>query len=123
MVRSSPNVGPFSRGSSSDGFPSAVNMSARRVVGMAASIEGLVPDIDLSVVIRDGSKDEVPNTSRVDGPERRDGRNLVPGNAFGCFRRSTPGSGRGLPLNEPLIGVWPADPSPDHLGAPALDGD
>jgi hypothetical protein len=38
VVRSSPNVGPFSRGSSSEGLPSAVNMSARRVVAMAAII-------------------------------------------------------------------------------------
>jgi hypothetical protein len=37
-VRSSPNLGPFSRGSSSDGLPSAVNMSARRVVAMAEII-------------------------------------------------------------------------------------
>jgi hypothetical protein len=34
VVRSSPNLGRFSRGSSSDGLPSAVNMSARRVVAM-----------------------------------------------------------------------------------------
>ena len=38
VVRSSPNVGPCSRGSSSDGLPSAVNMSARRVVAMTAII-------------------------------------------------------------------------------------
>jgi hypothetical protein len=33
-----PSLGPFSRGSSSDGLPSAVNISARRVVAMAAII-------------------------------------------------------------------------------------
>ena len=38
VARSSPSLGPFSRGSSSDGLPSAVNMSARRVVAMAAII-------------------------------------------------------------------------------------
>ena len=38
-VRSSPNVGPFSRGSSLR----SINMSARRVVAMAA-IMGLLPD-------------------------------------------------------------------------------
>ena len=37
VVRSSPNLGPCSRGSSSDGLPSSVNMSARRVVAMAQS--------------------------------------------------------------------------------------
>jgi len=40
VVRSSPNLGPFSRGSSSEGLPSAVNMSARRVVAMAAIVDG-----------------------------------------------------------------------------------
>jgi len=38
VVRSSPSPGPFSRGSSSDGVPSAVNMSARRVEAMGAII-------------------------------------------------------------------------------------
>jgi hypothetical protein len=38
VTRSSPSLGPFSRGSSSDGLPSSVNMSARRVVAMAAII-------------------------------------------------------------------------------------
>ena len=38
VARSSPSLGPCSRGSSSDGLPSAVNMSARRVVAMAAII-------------------------------------------------------------------------------------
>src|SRR5580693_321287 len=38
VARSSPSLGPFSRGSSSDGLPSSVNMSARRVVAMAAII-------------------------------------------------------------------------------------
>ena len=34
---SSPNLGPFSRGSSWDGLPSAVDMSARRVIAMTTS--------------------------------------------------------------------------------------
>jgi hypothetical protein len=38
VTRSSPSRGPCSRGSSSDGLPSAVTMSARRVVAMAAVI-------------------------------------------------------------------------------------
>jgi hypothetical protein len=38
VARSSPSLSPFSRGSSSDGLPSALNMSARRVVAMAAII-------------------------------------------------------------------------------------
>ena len=38
----SPKAGPFSRGSSSDGLPSAVNMSARRVVAMAQSVAMLM---------------------------------------------------------------------------------
>ncbi len=38
MTRSSPSLRRCSRGSSSDGLPSAVNISARRVVAMAATI-------------------------------------------------------------------------------------
>jgi hypothetical protein len=38
VVVDGPSLGPFSRGSSSDGLPSGVNISARRVVVMAATI-------------------------------------------------------------------------------------